>query len=229
MALTWGILTGTTNTPGSIARWLNKSALTAGTGGDADIILAEAVNWIDTRLRHWKMLAPPSGGTMTAGGTGNLITLPTDMHEPDWFSIEGTASGTFYQQELRQVLPNDLYRRRAYDTTGARVQAMPLNYTFNKTYIELDSVPDIAYPYLISYYQHIPELTTGAPTNFLTDYYPRLLRCACMMTGVEYVKENVQGPYDRTYWEQQSILEIQAAQADGDSSRRGADMFAVVV
>jgi predicted secreted protein len=224
--ITWNMLTGTTATPGAIARWLNKSSLTAGDGGDADIILDEAISWIDSRLRHWRMLTAPVSGTMATGTGADQIVVPTDLAEPDFFMINGYLGGSLYQQELIQRAPNEIYRAWAYDGSGVRVPSMPYNYSFNQTYIQLDNEPDKAYPYVMAYYQHISPLSSTNTENFLTRDYQRLLRVACMMVGVEYVKENAQGTYNRTYWAQQAESEIRATQADSDNARRGQRMDA---
>ena len=217
-ALTWNILTGTTNTAGAIARWLNKSTLTSGTGGDADLILQEALGWIFSRLRHWKMLTPPQNGTMVVGN--DQIAVPDDMLEPDFIMIAGLVNGNFYQQELQQKPINTVYRAWAFDGTGARIQQTPVIYSFNESYIQLDQQPDLAYPYVITYYQLPAALSNSNPTNFLTDKYPRLLRTTCMMMGAEWTKESNQGQYDRGYWAQMSQEELMQAQAQSDRARR---------
>lgn len=219
--LTWAALTGTSSTPGAIARWLNKSTLGSGAQGDADLILQEAMGWIVTRLRHWQMLTAPINGTMVVGQ--DTILVPTDMLEPDLIMIAGLASdGNFYQQELVQKLPNDIYRAWGFDGTGARLQQTPRLYAFNMSKIQMDSQPDLAYPYVFTYYQRPAILSGSNQTNFLTSYYPRLLRCACMMLGAEWTKENMQGSFDRTYWEQAAVNELMEVQAQSDRARRGA-------
>lgn len=218
MSLTWSILTGTSNTAGAVARWLNKSTLSAGTGGDADLILQEALGWIFTRLRHWKMLTPPTSGAMVVGA--DQIAVPSDMLEPDFIMIAGVVSGTFYQQELTQKPVNDIYRAWAFDGSGNRIQQTPIWYTFNQNFLQLDQQPDFAYPYVITYYQLPATLSVSNQSNFLTTFYPRLLRTVCMMMGAEWTKEANQGQYDRTYWMQQALLELQEAQTQSDRARR---------
>jgi len=224
----WSTLTGSSTTSGAIARWLNKSDLSSGPSGDADLILQEATGWIYARLRHWQMLTAPISGTMVAGGTGDRIAVPTDMLEPDFLMIAGVVGGTFYQQELRQRQPNEIYRAWSYDGSGNRVQQQPMLYSFNQSYIQLDSVPDFAYPYVQTYYQQPAPLGGNNLTNFLTTFYPRLVRTTCMMMGAEYVKENAQGSYDRTYWAQQAQIELEAAQAQSGRARRGAVGSAII-
>jgi len=219
---TWNTLTGTTNTAGAIARWLNKSTLTSGVGGDADLILSEATSWISTRLRHWEQLTAPISGTMATGAGSDQIALPSSpaMQEPDMIWIAGVVSGQFYQQELTQIAPTQLYRSWNFDASGNRVAQTPIAYTFNKDYIQLDSPPDLAYPYFITYYMEIPDLSSTNTTNFLTAGYQRLLRVVTMMLGAEWAKESNQGQYDRTYWEQQANDELMNVQEQSDQARR---------
>jgi hypothetical protein len=216
----WNVLTGSTNTPGAIARWLNKSTLTSGIGGDADLILSEATSWIFTRLRHWQMLTSPQQDTTSVGVGSDLIPVPTDMLEPDMIWIAGIAGGQFYQQELKQKEPNDIYRFWCFDGNGNRVLQTPVMYSFNQTYIQFDSPCDLAYPFFITYYQRPVDLSALKPTNFLTQNYQRLLRVTTMMLGAEWAKESNQGQYDRTYWEQQAEDELQNVQAQSDRARR---------
>lgn len=218
MALTWNILTGTNNTAGALARWLNKSTLSGGTGGDADLILQEATSWIFTRLRHWQMLSTPTTGTMTVGQ--DYITIPSDMLEPDFLTFSGTVGGSVYTNEIPQIPINDIYRKWEYDSNGVRIQQQPIVYSFNSSRLQLDSQPDLAYPYTLTYYQLPAALSNSNPTNFLTSSYPRLLRNVCMMMGAEWTKESNQGQYDRTYWLQQSESELLEVQAQSDRARR---------
>jgi len=215
---TWNMLTGSTTTPGAIARWLNKSTLTSGPGGDADLILSEANSWISTRLRHWRQLTAPVPGTMVVGT--DQITLPTDVQELDCIWIAGVVSGQFYQQQITQIEPNQLYQSWNFSGSGARVPQTPTLYAFNQTYIQLDSPPDLAYPYFTTYYQEIADLSETNPTNFLTTTYQRLLRVTTMMLGAEWAKESNQGQYDRTYWTQQAQDELQQVQEQSDQARR---------
>jgi hypothetical protein len=155
---------------------------------------------------------------MTIGA--DQILMPGDALEMDFLMIAGLAGGTLYQQELIQVQPNQIYQAWTYDGSGVRIQQTPMRYSFNQTFLQLDNQPDLAYPYVYTYYQLPPVLSATNPTNFLTVFYPRLVRCAVMMMGAEWTKENVQGQYDRTYWEQAVQVELMEAQAQSDRARR---------
>lgn len=214
----WGTLTGSKNTAGAIARWLNSSQLSSGAGGDADLILQEAQGWIYTRLRHFKMLATPQSATMVVGD--DFAALPADLLEPDYIAYSGIVNGNVYSNEIPQLPINDIYRKWQYDGSGARVPQQPMFYSFNGTQFQFDSPADVAYPYSYTYYQSPALLSAGNATNFLTTFYPRLIRCACMMMGAEWVKEAGQGQFDRTYWLQQATDELNEAQAQSDRARR---------
>lgn len=214
MAMTWTSLTGASTVPGSIARWLNKSTLTSGPDGDADLILQEATGSIFGKLRHWQMLTPPIAGTMVVGA--DTVAVPADMVEPDFFMLTGGN----YQKVLPLKTPNEVYSAWGYDSSNARVQQTPMIYTFNQTYFQFDAPPDLAYTYVYTYYQILAPLAEDNPTNFLTAKYPRLIRTAVMMAGAEWTKENNQGQYDRTYWEQQFSAELALCQQQSDRARR---------
>lgn len=215
MAMNWTSLTGATSVPGSISRWVNKSTLTSGPDGDADLILQEALGSIFGKLRHWQMLTPPTSGTMVVGA--DQIAVPADLVESDFFMLTGAQ----YQSVLIQKTPNEVYARWGYDSTGARVRQTPLIYSFNQAYFQLDSPPDLAYTYMYTYYQIPGVLSEDNQTNFLTAKYPRLIRTAVMMAAAEWTKENNQGQYDRTYWEGQLAAELALCQQQSDRARRG--------
>ena len=208
-------LTGTKGTSGSLADWANDSRLTTGAApSDAAAIVQEAESAIYRRLRHWRMLSGPTTGTMTVGN--DFITTPSDFLEP--FKMFVTGVNQLY---MEQKTPDDVYLCWAYDQNGVRVQQQPLIYSFNDVNIFFDSVADFAYPYVLVYYQQPAALSGSNNTNWLTNYYPRLLRCACMTAMNEWLKESGQGTFDRTYWAQQTAAELANAQAESDRARRG--------
>jgi hypothetical protein len=206
----WAVLTSSSTTAGSIANWLSKASIQPA----ADTIVQEACSWAYRRLRHWRMLTAPTPFTMTPGQ--DTITFPTGFLEPDliWLINQGTP---YY---LTEKDPNQVYRSWQYQSDGTSVQQQPVLYSFNGTHIQLDSPPDQAYTGFITYFAQPDPLSDANPTNFLTDIYPRLLRCACMAGACEWAKDNGQGSYDRTYWDQLAMDEISIAQQESDRARR---------
>jgi hypothetical protein len=213
-------LVASSATAGSIANWMSKSSLA---GGPAMAIVQEAESWVYRRLRHWQMLTAPVPITMSIGS--DTIPMPAGFLQPTalWY-LNGGAP--FWMAEK---LPNQVYALWSYDATNARVNAAPVYYTFNQSAIQMDSPADQAYPGYITYYQQLPALSASNTNNFLTDTYPRMLRCACMAGACEWAKDNGQGQFDRTYWDQLCMDEIYTAQQESDRARRGVENAAVLI
>lgn len=202
------LIAGST-TPGSVSRWLNNSTIT----GDMPEIVLEAESWIYRRLRHFQMIASPVTGTLTIGN--DYLTVPSDFLEP--ITLMTTKS---YAQFLDQKPMQEVLASWSWDGSGNRVRQQPMIYYFDGTAFRFDSPPDQAYAYALLYYQQ-PQPLSVSNTNFLTATYPRLLRSALMAAACEWSKDNGQGNYDRTYWDEMAQAELEAAQIESDRAKRG--------
>ena len=165
------------------------------------------------------MLTPPFLGTMTANAPGtptpiDYIPLPSDCLEPAFLTVTGIYQVTIVQTTYQEVIAN-----WSFDGSGYRVPQQPIIYYFDQTNIHFDSPPDLAYPYSLVYFQQ-PLPLANSITNFLTQYYPRLLRCATMAAACEWMKDSGQGQFDRTYWDQACQDEIEKAQLESDRAKR---------
>lgn len=209
MAMTYDMLIGAKGTAGSIATWINSSTIQ----NDMPQIVAEAESWIYRRLRHWKMLTDPQSGTMTIGN--DYITSPSDLLEP--FLLWTTG---IYFQFLEMRTTQDVIASWSYDGSGARVPQQPMLYYQGQGTLRFDSPPDRAYTYNLIYFQQPAPLSVSNETNFLTATYPRLMRVACMAAASEWMKDSGQGNYDRTYWDQLAMDDIDKAQAESDRAKR---------
>lgn len=206
----YNMLVGGSGDVGSIARWLNYSPVS----GDAPEIVVEAESWIYRRLRHWRMFGIPATGTLTIGQ--DYLTNPADMLEPSMLITTGQYYNEIIQKPYQEVVFNYAYTGNG----NTRVQQQPVMYYISETAMFFDSPPDRAYGYSLLYFKQPAALSTGNPTNFVTQYYPRLLRCACMAAGCEFAKDGGQGNFDRTYWDGLAQDEIDKAQAESDRARR---------
>lgn len=211
------MLTADKNTPGSIARWVNDSRIQ----GDVPEIILEAESWIYRRLRHWRMLTLPTTGNMTIGTPS--IALPGDCLEPFYLCTTGIN-----QQNLIQRTPQEVIQNWTYDGNGNRVQQQPLMYYLDQANINFDSPPDQAYPYAFLYFQQ-PQPLSVSVSNFLTQYYPRLVRLCCVAAACEWMKDSGQGQFDRTYYDQLAQEEVEKAQVESDRARRGTVAGAVII
>lgn len=203
---------------GSIANWTNNGTVQP----VAASMVAEAEGWIYARLRHWRMLTPPAAGSLSIGS--DTIALPADLLEPFLLRITGVSSG-----EIAQRTPQEIYRLWAFDSTGARVNQRPRYYAFDQSSLRFDAPPDQSYPYILVYFQKPAALSGGNLTNFLTSFYPRLLRAACMAQACEFLKDSGQGTFDRTYWDQMAQAEIDVAQAESDRAHRATTGGAIIL
>jgi hypothetical protein len=217
-SITYATLIASKSTDGSISNWLNHDSVTA----SADTIVADAEAWIYRDLRHWRMLTSTTGTfTLNAPGTSNVIdfiALPADYLEDKLLYITGTQFTRMVRKPIEEVI--SLY---GYDGNGFRIPQQPYYYFNDQTNLKFDAPPDQTYPYLLYYYQQLASLATSS-TNFLTQFYPRLLRSACCLMAAEFMKDAGQGNYDRTYWEQQAGMELAKAQAESDHSVRSQDI-----
>lgn len=227
-ALNWTVLTGTSTTSGSIANWLNKSTISPSPGGagtPADFIINEAESFIYRRLRHWQMLTAPTPITLTQGVDTIAISSLTGFLEPMdlWYLNNGAPYW------MTQKTPTQVYQAWAYNADNTRIQQPPVIFGFDQTSIQLDSPPDNTYPGFITYYQELAGLSASNDANFLTNTYPRMMRCACMAAACEWAKDNGQGQFDRTYWDQLCEEEIYIAQQESDRARRGIENSGVLI
>lgn len=217
-------LVGAKGTAGSIADFLNNSTIAA----SVPTFIADAEAMLYRRLRHWRMLVPPVAGVMTIGV--DQIAVPADMLEPYLFFITSNSTTPGYgPQEISLATPDQVILSYAYDGNGNRINSIPTKYYFNQSYLQLDNPPNLAYPYAISYYQQPPALSVSNTTNFLTTYYPRMLRAAILAEAVEYTKEVGAGTFDRTYWLSVAQVEMETAQIESDMAKRSASNMTGIV
>lgn len=215
--LSWTTLTSASTTAGSIANWMSKASITSGANGVADFIVGEAESWIYRRLRHWQMLTPPNSITFTLNSDTLSISSLTNFLEPMdlWYLNNG---GPYWMQ---QKTPSQVYQSWSYNADNTRPSMPPSIYSFNQTNIQFDTPADQAYPAFITFFQQPTALSGSNNTNWLTATYPRLVRAAVMASACEWAKDNGQGNFDRTYWDQIAQDEIDRAQAESDRARRG--------
>jgi hypothetical protein len=195
--------------PGSIANWINRDTT------DGPTILTEAQAYIYTRLKHWRMKAEVED-FMIYGQA--FIDVPDDFIDAREFRITGN-----YNKRLKRGDERPIQAHYNYDVNGSRVLETPGWYYITAGGLSFDAVPDHEYPYLLTYYQVPEDLSVGNPTNWVTRFYPRLLRSACMLLAVEFEKEAGQGSFDRTYWMNIFMAEKNEIQGLSDIVERASD------
>lgn len=203
-------LIAASTTAGSIANWVNYAPIQ----NVATDILSDGENMIYRRLRHWRMKARATGILSTVN---DYIALPSLFLEEYYFVITGTHKATLTRKTDQEVV-----NAYDYDASGNRVSDTPTIYYNDGTNFYFDTIPDSAYPYLLLFHQQPTALGASNATNWLTTYYPRLLRCACMLSAAEYLKDAGQGAFDRTYWDAEFEKELGVAQMESDRASHAA-------
>lgn len=210
-------LVSSKGTPGSIATWVNSSIIQ----NDTPEIVLEAESFIYRRLRHWKMLTTPTFYNMVIGI--DSVPQPSDMLEPFLFWTTG-----IYFQIMQMKTPQEVVANFSYNGNGTRVQQQPLMYYMDQSNLHFDSPPDQTYQYGLIYFQQ-PAALAVSGSNFLTNTYPRLVRCCCMAAACEWMKDSGQGNFDRTYWDTMAEDEIEKAQIESDRAKRATVAGAVLI
>lgn len=203
----YATLVADVNTAGSIANWASFGQVQA----VAPDIVNEAESFIYRTLRHWKMLHEASGNYVIGN---DYIPIPDDYLQVKTLWITG-----IYQNLMRFRTEEYVKARYCYNGNGTRIQQMPTWYYQNQANFMFDSPSDQTYPYQLVYYQQLLPLSISQ-TNFLTQTYPRLVRCACMFSAAEYLKDLGQSGGDQSLWEEKASAALEQAQQESDQSTR---------
>ena len=205
--ISYTTLIGSSSTSGSVANWLNHSAVQA----SADNIVYDAEATIYRSLRHWRMLSTYSANTVIGN---DYLALPADYLEDKILYITGQNFQKMYRKTMEETIAS-----YSYDGSGNRIQQQPMIYFSDSTNFKFDSACDAVYPVAGYYYAQPASLFTSG-TNWLTQFYPRLLRCACVAAATEFMKDVGAGSFSRDYWVQMFQAELAAAQMESDRSVR---------
>lgn len=224
MAMSYTTLTGAKTVDGSIAQWINH----ADTQAAAPSILEEAESFIYRRLRHWRMITKQTAN-LTTGQDYLALTGFARYLDDKILKFNGVVGGSLYTDRIDRKDITIVQQQYQFDSAGTRVRQAPQIFYVDGDNLNFDSPPDQAYPVLFSFFQQPAALSGSNTTNWLTTYYPRLVRCACMAGASEFMKDVGQGNYDRTYWEQLAVAEIAVAQTESDMQARSDESGAIML
>ncbi len=191
---------------GSIKNWVNDSLV------PVEQLIVDAENWIARRLRVREMRTRKTG-TLSIG-TETLAT-PTR-----YLGSTNLVFTGIYKAEVKRQPEHEIIAAYGYDGDGVRVNAKPRTYYVDKANFYFNSPPDIAYPYLLTYYEKIAELTDTLPTNVLTDSFSYLLRCVLLFMANEFLKDTG----EESRWRQKGEAEIVMLNRETDMEREGEDL-----
>lgn len=162
------------STPGSIASWANYGL------APASDVLGDAQTLLYTLLRVREMMSDPT--TITVLQDAGAVILPADFLDPIDFR---DATGRPLAHKDWSSVAN---RRIIEPTTGLASYGAPAVFAILNNKAHFDCRVSAATPMQIVYYAKPALLSAGAPTNFLTDRYPFLLRAACLAAAADFRK-----------------------------------------
>lgn len=203
----YNTLVGAETLPGSIKYGINYARI------DAAGILSEAQAWIYMRVRLAEM---KSIADIPIALNDTSVALPTGYLDPIHFGIPGTM------QTIRYADPERFRTLLGWDGGSPSVLPVqpPSRWAMFDGRIQLNCQSDAAYTGRMTYYKQPSDLTTLAPTNFLTTRYPSLLRRVCLMFAAEARKE-----WDTVNSNEVKALEmIDTIKVQDDLSNRGMEM-----
>jgi len=172
----YATLIASKETAGSIKNWVNDAGI------DPVTILGEAQAHIYGMLRVQEMIVKDTAFTVAADI--EEIAAPTnclDVVHFRWTSPD--------IMECDKVIIDELDKKRLYNSDGTLVSDLPRWFALSNQMFSFPVKNDVERIAFLRYFKRPDDLTAGAPTNFLTIQYPRLLRCFCMGYANEYKKE----------------------------------------
>ena len=163
--MTYTILTGDKDTPGSIKYFVRHSEV------PSDYVLERAQDSIFELLRVREMIVRLNGTILT---DATSLAMPTDILEPISMIRTGSYKGKII------LLDQEHYESRVgEDDTSTVYAGVPTFATFDATTFYFDAKADQDYPYRLWYMQKPAYLGSSNQTNFLTNRYGNILEAMC--------------------------------------------------
>lgn len=164
-----------TDLKAAIADWLNRADLEQQVPDF--ITLAEAT--LNKVIRHTRMVTT---GTLSLSAGAQKVAVPADMLEPLYLQVTTDPDYPLEQVAIQQLIMLRRSRMRAAGT--------PRFYALVGRNVEVTPSPVGATTLDFTYYQQIPALTTGSPTNWLLTYDPDLYLYTSLMHASPFLKDD---------------------------------------
>lgn len=192
-------------TPGSVKFSINWDRI------DSAGIVAEAEAFIYSKIRVREMRATAS--LSFSAGASN-VAYPGDYRDAIHLGIPGYINRITRREAewFRTVL--------GFDESATLPSGMPSFWTDYDDQIQFNTVADIDYTAVLTYYKTLLALSPGNPTNFITRKYPTLMRRCCLMFAAEYRKEK--DTYDAE--EMRVLAQIEEIKVENDLEMRGMEL-----
>lgn len=164
-----------TDLKAAIADWLNR--------GDLEqqipdfITLAEAT--LNKVIRHNRMVTT---GNVTVNANAQKVAAPADMLEPIFLQVQADPDAPLEQVSVNQLI---MLRRNRMRATGT-----PRFFALVGRDIQVTPVPSGNTVLDVTYYQQIPSLSVGSPTNWLLTYDPDLYLYTSLMHAAPFLRDD---------------------------------------
>jgi hypothetical protein len=164
-----------TDLKSAIADWLNR--------GDLEqqipdfITLAEAT--LNKVVRHNRMVIT---GTVVVNANAQKVGAPTDMLEPIFVQVQADPDAPVEQISVNQLI---MLRRNRMRNTGT-----PRFFALVGRDMQVTPVPTANTTLEVTYYQMIPALSVGSPTNWLLTYDPDLYLYTSLMHAAPFLRDD---------------------------------------
>lgn len=159
----------------AVADWLNRADLT---DNIPDFItLAEST--LNTIIRDTRMVET---ATISVGAGVRKGAVPSDMLEPLFVTLASDEDYPLEQVSIEQLI---MLRRARTRTAGP-----PRFYTVVGRSIEVTPTPAISSSFGMDYYQAIPTLSVGNPTNWLLTNQPHLYLYTALLHAAPFLKDD---------------------------------------
>ena len=179
----------------AIADWLNRADL------DQQIpdfiTLAEAT--LNKVVRHSRMVAT---STLSIAANAQKVAAPTDMLEPIMLQVSADPDYPIEQCSVPQLI---MLRRNRMRNTGT-----PRFFALIGRNIEVTPTPPSLTSIDLTYYQALPALTGGNPTNWLLTYDPDLYLYTSLMHAAPFLKDEARGVVMEQLVSKQIMSSVQA-------------------
>lgn len=166
MPVSYTTLSADVTTAGSLKYMVRHSILSS------DYCIERAQEAVYAILRVREMVARRAS-TIVTGATS--ITVPDRMLEPLAFVRTGSYKGAI------DILDHEHFEQRiGDDDTSTPYEGTPTECTFDKSTFYFNATADQDYPYRLWYMQRPTLLTSGTPTNEVTDRFGHIIEAMCL-------------------------------------------------
>lgn len=159
----------------TIADWLNRADLDQKIPDF--ILLAESS--LNKALRHSRMVSTTS---LSLSANTQKVAIPADFLEPIYAQAANDPDNAMEQVSAQQLI---IMRRNRLRSSGS-----PKFFAILGRFLEVAPIPTVVTQIDLTYYQAIPALSAGSPTNWLLTYDPDIYLYTALLHAAPFLKDD---------------------------------------